>query len=744
MPIGRYFKLPSHRGSSLLKTALSVIVLAAPLFSLSSCRDKSVGTGSHLEVKLISDQTSITPGSSFTLGVHFKPEPGWHIYWKNPGDSGLAPKFAWQSTGGVSVDAPLWPYPERIEVGPLVNYGYGEVLLPFTARFSQSPSDASSVTVTLSTQWLVCKDECVPGEAELQTTLPISAKPGEPSQYEALFARSIQQIPTNLDRVSIAVEEQQDQIIIALIPLEPRFFPSHIIFFPEDPRVISNSAPQEVALEGGALRITLRRDPNVKSAISRVRGVLYSKQGWTESGQPKAILIDTNPETTRSTAPNSSTPSPLTPQSQQTPIGFLSALLLALLGGLFLNIMPCVFPVLSIKILSFIEQAAHDESKIRKHGLSFAAGAIVSFWAFAATLLALRASGEELGWGFQLQSPLFVATMIFTLLLLALLFLSDVSLGASIQRLAGSAKLPTSYVGSFLNGALATAVATPCTGPFMGSALAATLTLPASLSFLIFTMLGVGMSLPYVVIAYRPQLLHRLPKPGAWMESFKQLMAFPLFASIVWLVRVFARQMNIEGLELSLLSDLLWGTLLISFGFWIALQAKNTARKPLQRALIAIALILCATGITLGIPSSAQVEGTRSRACIASESSTPEPDAHGLIWEPYSEKRLASLIAEKRSVYLDFTAEWCITCQVNERVVFSSAEVRGMIMQKNVALMRGDWTSKSPMITAALRRYGRNGVPLNVLIRNGDTNSPIILPNLLTPGLVLAELEKLP
>lgn len=743
MPIGRCLTLPLHRGLTRLKAPLYVIALTVIAFSLASCRDKSVGSGSHLEVQLISDQTSITPGSSFTLGVHFKPEPGWHIYWKNPGDSGLAPKFAWQSTGGVSVDAPLWPYPERIEVGPLVNYGYEEVLIPFPARFSQSPSDASSVTVTLSTQWLVCKDECVPGEAELHTTLPVFNKPGEPSRYESLFARTVQQIPTNLDRVSIAVEEQQDQIVIALIPLEPRFFPSNVIFFPEDPRIISNATPQEVALEGGALRITLKRDPNVRSTIPRVRGVLYSKQGWTESGQPKAILIDTNPDTTRSTAPTSSSP-PTPAQSLQPPIGLLSALFLALLGGLFLNIMPCVFPVLSIKVLSFIEQAAHDESKIRKHGLSFAAGAIVSFWAFAATLLALRASGEELGWGFQLQSPLFVATMIFTLLFLALLFLSDVSLGASIQRLAGSARLPTSYVGSFLNGALATAVATPCTGPFMGSALAATLTLPASLSFLIFTMLGVGMSFPYVVIAYRPQLLHKLPKPGAWMESFKQLMAFPLFASIIWLIRVFARQMSIDGLELSLLSDLLWGALLIAFGFWLALQARSTSRKSLQRAVIALALILCAMGIALGIPSSAQVEGTRSRACIASESSTPEPDSHGLIWEPYSEKRLASLLAEKRSVYLDFTAEWCITCQVNERVVFGSAEVRGMIMQKNVALMRGDWTSKSPTITAALRRYGRNGVPLNVLIKNGDMNAPVILPNLLTPGLVLAELEKLP
>jgi thiol:disulfide interchange protein DsbD len=333
--------------------------------------------------------------------------------------------------------------------------------------------------------------------------------------------------------------------------------------------------------------------------------------------------------------------------------------------------------------------------------------------------------------------------MIFTFFTLALLFLSDLSLGNSIQRLAGSTKLPASYVGSFLNGALATAVATPCTGPFMGTALAATLTLPPSLSLLVFTMLGIGMSLPYLVIAYRPHLLQKLPRPGAWMESFKQLMAFPLFASCVWLIRVFARQMEIEGAALSLLTDVLWGVLLLAFAFWIGLQARATKSLVRGKVLIALALSLAGVGLIVGIPSASQVEGSRSRACIASETSTPDPDEYGLIWEPYSEKRLANLVAEGRSVYLDFTAEWCITCQVNKRVVFSSPEVRSLIMQKNVALMRGDWTSKNPTITAALRRYGRNGVPLNVILSNGNINDPVILPNLLTPGVVIAELGKL-
>jgi thiol:disulfide interchange protein/DsbC/DsbD-like thiol-disulfide interchange protein len=712
---------------------------------VSGCGEKSVSKGPHIEVRLVADQQSLTAGSSFRLGVHFKPEPGWHIYWRNPGDSGLAPRFAWESSGGVAVDAPLWPYPKKIAVGPLVNYGYDEVLLPFPATFSAPPPRATSTTVTVSMQYLVCKDECLPGEAQLELTLPISKTASAPSEYERLFAIAEKNIPTALERVSIAVEEQQDRIIVALIPLEPRFFPAAITFFPEDARVISNSAPQEVSLDSGALRVSLKRDPNRRDAIRRLRGVLYSPQGWSESGEPKAIEIDTNPEGDdsgdgqRSTRDANNTPT----YAGGDTVGFFAAIFFAILGGLLLNIMPCVFPVLSIKILSFIEQAGHEPRKIKAHGIAFSAGVVVSFWIFAGTLLALRAGGEQLGWGFQLQSPAFVAAMIFILFALGFLFLSDIALGSSIQRIAGKAKISTTYAGSFFNGALATAVATPCTGPFMGSALAATLTLSAVENIFIFTALGVGMSLPYLLIAFKPALLQRLPRPGAWMESFKQLMAFPLFASVVWLARVFARQMGLEAAGLDLMTDLLWGLFTVGFAFWLVLRAREASSRLTQRALRALALTLFVVGFIKGLPSSKEVEGTRSRACLANEATTADPDKFGLIWEPYSESRLATLMAQGRSVYLDFTAEWCITCQVNEGIVFSSSDVRALIVQKNVALMKGDWTTKSPSITAALRRYGRNGVPLNVIINKGKQESAVVLPNILTPGIVIAELERL-
>jgi thiol:disulfide interchange protein DsbD len=723
-----------------------VIFLIAPLIALSGCGDKSLGKGPHITVKLIADQDSVTPGSTFTLGVVFDPEPGWHIYWKNPGDSGLAPRFAWESSGGIAVASPLWPYPEKIAVGPLVNYGYDKVMIPFPATFSAPPPRVTSTSVMLSLQYLVCKDECLPGEAQLELTLPISKTASAPGQHERLFAETQKKIPTQLNRVSIAVEEQEDKIVVALIPLGPQFFPSTITFFPEDPRVISNSAPQETTLDGGALRIALKRDPNRREPIRRVRGVLVSPQGWSETGDPKAIAIDSNPDD-EPVAPGGqrglSSVAASTSYAGAETVGLFTAIAFAILGGLLLNIMPCVFPVLSIKILGFIDQSGHEPRKIKAHGLAFSAGVITSFWVFAGLLLILRAGGEQLGWGFQLQSPAFVACMIFVFLGLGLLFLSDISLGASIQQLAGKARLSTTYMGSFLNGALATAVATPCTGPFMGTALAATLTLSVFSNVLIFTALGLGMSLPYLVIAYRPHLLQRLPRPGAWMESFKQLMAFPLFASALWLIRVFARQMGLEAPGLDMLTNLLWGLVSIALAFWLFQISQRATRQFTQRALGAAALLVASLGILVGVPSSSEVEGTRSRACIANETTTAAPDAFGLIWEPYSEQRLATLLSQGRSVYLDFTAEWCITCQVNERLVFGSSEVRALIVQKNVVLMRGDWTTKSPSITAALRRYGRNGVPLNVIIKQGKQDSAVVLPNLLTPGIVVSELERL-
>jgi thiol:disulfide interchange protein DsbD len=726
-----------------LSAVLSLCAFASILL-LVGCGDSSVASKPHISASLISDHSTISPGSSFTLGIDFKLEKGWHIYWKNPGDSGLPPRFNWRDQGEpITVREPLWPYPEKISSGPLVNYGYSDILIPFPATIS-SATDKSEAKITVDLQWLVCKDECLPGEATLSLKIPIKRGADAPSPQRKLFERSYRDIPQPLDRVSIAVEERSDQIIIALIPLNARNLPSRISFFPEDRRVIANSGEQQIARDGDSIRIALSKDPLNLEPINRIRGVLVSEQGWSESGEPKAVSIDTNPEAPIPGAGMPALNSSTSDSSASGPaVGALTAIISALLGGLLLNLMPCVFPVLSIKALSLIENARGEPRRARQHGWAFTAGVLASFWILAVIALSVKLGGESLGWGFQLQSPTFVAVMAIIFLALGLLFITPVEIGHKLQNITGRLKIPSDLLGSFLNGALATAVATPCTAPFMSTALAATITLPTFLSLIVFTALGSGMSAPYLALTHYPALLRYMPRPGAWMESFRQLMAFPLFATVVWLLRVFARQMGFEPPGLNVVIDLVWGLLAITFAFWIFSRSRGGTNQLRTRILNILASVIFLFGIYTAVPRQAEVDESRARACSPTDALSTFTDQHGLLWESYSEDRLAKILAQGRPILIDFTAEWCITCQVNERVVFSSQEVRDLIASKNVTLMRADWTSKNPIITAALRRYGRNGVPLNVLLQT-PTSEPIILPNILTPGIVAEALRGIP
>jgi thiol:disulfide interchange protein/DsbC/DsbD-like thiol-disulfide interchange protein len=718
-------------------TTLAVVLSLIAL--LSGCQDTREGSGPHVSVTLVADQTSLAPGSTFTLGVLFKPEPGWHIYWKNPGDSGLPPRFRWKAPGGITIDNPLWPYPDRIPTGPLVNYGYSssEILLPFQSTIDSGTTE-KKVAIKLVTEWLVCKEECLPGKAELSITLPVSTTPSAPSEEAPLFEKTYRLIPPRLDNVSLAIEEQEDHVVLAIIPLEGRFLPSSASFFPDDPKIITNAGPHSSTKEGDVLTITLKRDKNRKEPINRLRGVLVSEQGWSSDGNPLAVHVDTSPEAIEIATPSQSTlPLASLPIPTSASVPFVTAIIFALLGGFILNLMPCVFPVLSIKILSLIEQSKHDATKVKLHGIIFSLGVVASFWILAAIMLVVRAGGEQLGWGFQLQSPTFVAVMILLFFTLGLLFLSEISLGQRVQSAAGSIRTSASYLGSFFNGVLATAVATPCTAPFMSTSLAATLTLPVTQSLLVFTALGIGMSLPYLVLALRPSLVQSLPRPGAWMDTFKQLMAFPLFATSIWLLRVFGRQMGVSIQSIGPVTDLLWGVLLVAFALWLFSRSTHAARALIRTFLNVVAAIVLCSGTLLALHSAS------TQPAQSSSSNEPYIDSFGLAWTPYSEAKLTELTSQGKNIYIDFTAEWCITCQANKLVVFSSQEVLDALKRKDVVLVRGDWTSHDPTITAALARYGRNGVPLNVLIPKGDNSKAQLMPNILTPGVVLDVLKGL-
>jgi thiol:disulfide interchange protein DsbD len=401
----------------------------------------------------------------------------------------------------------------------------------------------------------------------------------------------------------------------------------------------------------------------------------------------------------------------------------------AFIGGLILNLMPCVFPILSIKVMNFLQISGDNPKKAKLHGWVFGAGVLVSFLILAGLLLLLRAGGQELGWGFQLQSPPFIAFMTFLMFGLGLNLMGVFEIGNSLMNVAGSAETGEGLKGSFFSGVLATVLATPCTAPFMGTALGAAITMPAIAALLVFAVLGFGMAVPYIILSSFPALMKKLPKPGAWMETFKQFMAFPLFATAIWLAWVFGQQVGIDGL-----TNLLIGLLLMSMGIWIlnrwkATQISNVSRI-VSRAFVAL---LIAGGFFISASSTAQETGT----------SDSQTDQYGIEWQAYSKSLLDQHLAEDRNVFLDFTAAWCITCKANERVVFSSEEVKEKFRDLNFVMVKADWTNRNPEITRALESFGRNGVPLYVIYHK-ELEEPMILPELLTPGIVLDALNELP
>lgn len=730
--------------------SLFVACLALPIFSLSlsGCReeDKTSAIAPHVEVSLLSDAAEPEVGREFYLGLYFKPEPGWHVYWRNAGDSGIPPKLTWTVGKDLAkIGEVLWPYPARIPVGPLVNFGYeGAVLLPSRATLDPKALPGSAVEIKLKAKWLVCREECIPGEAELTKTLTVAeGTKHKLSSDNDRFVRTLADVPPKLTGVSFAVSEEQENIVLNLIPGTGRFLPKSAIFFPQDRMIIENSTPQQSVVVDGNLRITLKQATNRSEPVSRLRGVLFAESGWEESGLPKSVEIDTAPAPVGQTETASATselPRPIAAQ-EGADLGFFGAILLAIIGGLILNLMPCVFPVISIKIFSFVEHSSGDAGNPRVHGIVFAAGVIASFLLLAGLLIALRFGGEELGWGFQLQSPGVVAALSLIFFALACSFIVELPFGGTIQRIAGSVGLPGGYFGSFMNGVLATLVATPCTGPFLGAVIGAALVMPAWQSLLVFGALGVGMSIPYVVLTWSPALLKKMPRPGMWMETTKQFMAFPLFGTVIYLMWIFCIQLGLNDVSLKPFVNLATGLTILGCALWLFGKNTHAKTRARRRTWNFIAFAMAVWAIWIAWPTDEQI--ARARAAAPSKAEFFE-DSHGLRWETFSEARVAKLLAEKKNIYMDFTAAWCATCQVNKTVVFGSELVRNLVKEKNVVLVRADWTLSDPVITKALKGFGRSGVPFNILYRAGDVNNPVVFPSLLTAGIVADELAKLP
>jgi thiol:disulfide interchange protein DsbD len=639
----------------------------------------------HVAVSLVADVASLAPGRDVAVGLRFEPERGWHVYWKNPGDSGEAPRLVWSLPPGFSATEFAWPAPVRIPVGPLVNFGYeGAIVLPATLHV---PHELATAAVKLGADatWLVCnEDECIPGRAPLSLELPVEPV-ARPSAEAALFGAARARVPVALPsdwQVSATAEGERLALTVrgyigALAP-PPAFFP-----FSRE--VIEHAAPQAATRTGDGLRIELARAPS-NPPVRSLDGVLVL------DGQAYAIAA------------------PLV-----TPGLAVEPLVLAFAGGLLLNLMPCVFPVLAMKAFALLGLGAHGRRRARAHGLAYTAGVLVAFWALAGALLAVRAGGAPLGWGFQLQSPAVVAALAALFFWLALMLLDVTTFGSSFMGVGNELATSGGHRGAFFTGVLATVVATPCSAPFMGAALGYALVQPPAIALGVFTALGLGLALPYLAITMVPSLGAWLPRPGRWMDVAKQLLAFPMLATVVWLVWVASLQSGPPAV-----AAMLAMLVLLGFAAWVGRQWSGRSARVAVASAVVAALVVAAS---------------------IERADTPAASHAG--WERYSTARLDELLAARRPVFVDFTAAWCVTCQVNERLVLAHPRVRERMQALGVVPVRADWTTPDPDITRALQQFGRDGVPLYVLYSGREDEPPRILPQLLTTDIVITELDEL-
>jgi len=691
----------------------------------------------HSEATLVSEQAAVTPGEPFAVALRLEMEEGWHSYWTNPGASGEPTSIDWSLPDSYETGGLQWPYPHRIEFGSLTSYGYSdEVFLITTVTPPDTLTPGTTATLSGRAEWLICEEICLPAHSDVELTLPVTEEAPAATEWASDFEAARAKHPKSVGNWSVGAGRGGDRYRLILgAPDGMRPDLEGAYFFPTEKSVLDPGAPQPVTRDGGTYTISLQRSEYAQAPADRLRGVLVAPEGtsWAPDQDVRAMQVDVPVDSTLSVADVAGAGS----SSAGGGLSLPWALAFALVGGLLLNLMPCVFPVLSVKILGFAEEAGGKARAMRRHGLLFGAGVLVSMWVLAGGLLALRAAGSQIGWGFQLQSPVFIALMTMLFFGIGLNLLGAFEVGTTLMswggRMQTAAASGTGNLSAFLTGVLATVVATPCTAPFMGAALGVALTLSAAGALLIFTALGVGMATPYVVLSMTPALLDRLPEPGAWMETLKQAFSFPMFATAIWLVWVFGRQTSNGGVAFLLAGLLLLGVAAWIVHRWSAPQLSRTATL-VTRGLAGAALV---GGIAIAVIGAGSAPQTNASA--ASTDNAPSTEA---AWRSYSPETVESLRAEGRPVFVDFTAAWCLTCQVNKRRVLTAETVQNAFDDKNVALVRADWTNRDPEITKALESHGRSGVPVYVLYA-GDGSKPTLLPEVLTEDAVLNALEDL-
>ncbi len=659
-------------------------------------------SASHLKAELVSEYQQLAPGQRALLALHFVPDEHWHTYWQNPGDSGLATSLSWQLPDGVTVGDIIWPTPSAIALPPLMNYGFEGQTILLSELSLPAGYSADTVQIGLTADWLVCEEVCIPASARFSLSLPVGANAVLAEQYQPLFAEANTRLPAPLN--ASGRFDTSGAAFSALIDLPQGLNVSQ--FFVAASELVDHAAAQQIVLNNNQLMLQQPLNTYFSAAPDALEVVLV-----TDNGAYSVLLNKTS---------DSSTDILITQGQQHTVMPLWLILLLAASGGLLLNLMPCVFPVLSLKALSLASNGQQRQAQ-QRDALLYSAGVVLSFTLLALLLIALRAAGQAVGWGFQLQNPYLVALLVYLLFALGLSLSGVVQFGLGLMNSGSSLASAKGGKGAFFTGVLAVVVASPCTAPFMGTALGYAVGQSATVALTVFVALGLGMALPFLLLAFVPGFARLLPKPGAWMESFKQWLAYPLYLSAVWLLWVYGRQTGIDAQAL-----LLIGVVCVAAACWLWGR-----RQLAQAGKVSTALALMLLLLALVLP--ALTSGTSDNAT--------QPQSSSQHWQSWSAAKLQQLKAEGKPVLVNMTADWCITCLVNERVALNTESSKAALALYDVTYLKGDWTLRDSAITEYLRLYQRDGVPLYVLYWPGQP--PEVLPQILTPDTLATTLERL-
>ena len=690
-----------------------------------------------VEVELVTAARAVVPGETTWVAVRLDPSRGWHTYWRYAGDVGSAPSVAWDLPSGWKAGPFTWPVPHRISSPPLASYGYErELFLAAPVEVPRSARVGSSVRIAAQVTWVVCNVECIADDVELSVSRPVAANAVVDSNVMNAMLAERQRVPLPQGGWTASASVDSSEVILFARPPDSRQganLPTD--FFIDSAGVIDHAAAVRARWTDSLIELRIPRSEYASGAPGRVSGiVVFGNADSIGTGDDRAIEIVASVESSIGAARRALGAS-AAESSSLSVTALLTAALFALLGGTLLNLMPCVLPVLSIKLFGIAEMATHPGRAAQRHALLFGAGVLLSMWALVGMLLVIRAAGSEIGWGYQLQSPVVVSLLALVMVGAALNMAGLFTIAPVGGGLIAVADRQSGPVQGIMSGALVVLLATPCAAPFISSAAGYGLTHGALSSFTVFTAIAIGLAWPVVLIAFAPSLQRLVPKPGPWMLTLRQFLVFPLLATAAWLAWVVGRQAGVD-----VMGALLASITIMSLGLWFFGRLAHSSSAAARYSGVGMASVALAFAVSIAVVS----------ALNASPVETPATNAAGrmaesdLAWQPFTDSTLRAARQSGAPVMLDVTADWCLTCKVNERVAFAPNRVRAALDSANVQLIRADWTSRSPRITRLINGFGRSGVPVVVLFPAGERSEPVLLPTLLTPGIVIRALQSMP